>query len=151
MKPELILQSDILDIIFEHRNKEYGAYNLRKTYNSRMMKAMCGVFGIVAALLSLHFVSFSSTKKSLGNADQKPDVVLTMVDVKEPELPKLPEQLRPRPATIQYTTPLIINQDVIEPIPEIKQLANVLDRCGNIGWSACHKYSAANRKFQRKF
>ncbi|RYY09942.1 MAG: energy transducer TonB, partial [Chitinophagaceae bacterium] len=28
-----IMSADILDIIFEGRNKEYGAYELRKGYN----------------------------------------------------------------------------------------------------------------------
>ena len=32
-----ILSADILDIIFEGRNKEYGAYELRKTYNKRLV------------------------------------------------------------------------------------------------------------------
>ena len=36
MEKDLILKTDILDIIFEKRNKEYGAYELRKTYNKRL-------------------------------------------------------------------------------------------------------------------
>ena len=35
-----ILSSDVLDIIFEDRNKAYGAYELRKTYNLRLKKAL---------------------------------------------------------------------------------------------------------------
>ena len=37
-----IQSADILDIIFDGRNKEYGAYELRKTYNKRMTKALVG-------------------------------------------------------------------------------------------------------------
>jgi protein TonB len=33
-----ILSADVLDIIFEGRNKAYGAYDLRKTYNNRIKK-----------------------------------------------------------------------------------------------------------------
>lgn len=40
MQPEKILQSDSLDILFEHRNKLYGAYQLRKKYNKRLLIAM---------------------------------------------------------------------------------------------------------------
>ena len=32
-----ILQADMLDILFEHRNKIYGAYALRKQYNKRLI------------------------------------------------------------------------------------------------------------------
>ena len=33
MDSNKILSADMLDIIFDGRNKEYGAYELRKTYN----------------------------------------------------------------------------------------------------------------------
>ena len=40
METNKILNADILDIIFEGRNKEYGAYELRKTYNKRLTIAL---------------------------------------------------------------------------------------------------------------
>jgi len=40
MNQNTILQSNLLDIIFENRNKDYGAYTLRKSYNSRMRIAL---------------------------------------------------------------------------------------------------------------
>jgi protein TonB len=39
MEPNKILQSDVLDILFEDRNKEYGAYELRRKYNKRITMA----------------------------------------------------------------------------------------------------------------
>ena len=41
-----ILTADILDIIFEGRNKEYGAYELRKTYNKRLITAVVSMLAI---------------------------------------------------------------------------------------------------------
>jgi protein TonB len=35
METGKLLNADLLDIIFEGRNKEYGAYDLRKNYNRR--------------------------------------------------------------------------------------------------------------------
>ena len=35
-----ILQADLLDILFENRNKAYGAYALRKNYNHRLQWAL---------------------------------------------------------------------------------------------------------------
>jgi hypothetical protein len=35
-----ILQADLLDILFEHRNKAYGAYALRRNYNDRLQWAL---------------------------------------------------------------------------------------------------------------
>lgn len=57
MKPEIILQSDVLDILFENRNKAYGAYALRKNYNRRLMQALGGT-----GLFVLLFIALQSMK-----------------------------------------------------------------------------------------
>ncbi|MEP6674816.1 MAG: energy transducer TonB [Ferruginibacter sp.] len=51
MQKELILNSDILDILFENKNKAYGAYSLRKFYNNRLYKSI-GIMGVVVAVLA---------------------------------------------------------------------------------------------------
>ena len=51
MEATKILTANFLDILFEGRNKEYGAYELRNTYEKRMWKAMIittGIFLVVA-------------------------------------------------------------------------------------------------------
>jgi periplasmic protein TonB len=50
MQTEKILQSDLLDIIFENKNKSYGAYALRKFYNNRLYKAF-GAMVLIAVVL----------------------------------------------------------------------------------------------------
>ena len=40
MEANKILKITYLDILFEGRNKEYGAYDLRKTYNKRIKIAL---------------------------------------------------------------------------------------------------------------
>lgn len=51
MTSEFILKSDVLDIIFEKRNKAYGAYTLRKFYASRLIKSL-GLMLVVVIILS---------------------------------------------------------------------------------------------------
>ena len=51
MNKELIMKSDVLDIIFENRNKTYGAYSLRKFYAYRLSKSL-GIIMIIAAVFS---------------------------------------------------------------------------------------------------
>ena len=53
METNKILTADVLDIIFDGRNKQYGAYDLRKSYNSRLTKALL----LTAALALLIFLS----------------------------------------------------------------------------------------------
>lgn len=58
MNSKTILQSDLLDIVFENRNKEYGAYALRKHYEKRMRFSLLIMFGLVLIFfLSQFFLS----------------------------------------------------------------------------------------------
>jgi protein TonB len=67
MNPESILQSKMLDIIFENRNKEYGAYELRICYEKRLRKALKIVLSIVTIVCGIiyadsHFFKHKLTK-----------------------------------------------------------------------------------------
>lgn len=45
-----ILTADFLDILFEGRNKAYGAYDLRRTYNRRLRNGLLGMTLVTVAL-----------------------------------------------------------------------------------------------------
>lgn len=64
MKTEFILKSDLLDILFENRNKAYGAYYLRKFYGNRLLKSVGGMIGIVVILSAFTFMPSKKTKKA---------------------------------------------------------------------------------------
>ena len=53
MTHQQLLTADVLDILFEHRNKLYGAYALRKTYPSRLAKALVLAIASIVLLLVL--------------------------------------------------------------------------------------------------
>ena len=48
-----IMQSDYLEIVFDGRNKAYGAYDLRKAYNHNVKVAILITWGLVALLFLL--------------------------------------------------------------------------------------------------
>ena len=85
MNKELIMKSDVLDIIFENRNKTYGAYILRKFYGDRLKKAL-GIMMTVAIVFSAF--TFLSKKETglIGRGYEIPDTKLPTVkeDIKEP-------------------------------------------------------------------
>jgi protein TonB len=96
MEPNKILSANILDLIFDNRNKEYGAYELRVTYPERIKKSMIVVF-IIAAIA----VTGAALANSIKPGDESRLMIkeLTLedikTDVKEPERieePKKPEQ-----------------------------------------------------------
>ena len=49
-----ILEADLLDILFENRNKAYRAYALRKNYNHRLLEALGISFGLAGILLIIN-------------------------------------------------------------------------------------------------
>jgi len=83
MNKELILESELLDILFYNRNKTYGAYELRMFYPSRIKNALLIMFGLVILLSSFTFIS---------KADIAPDLDIETIvySLKIPELEKKP-------------------------------------------------------------
>ena len=61
MKPNNILSASLIDLIFDGRNKEYGAYYLRKTYEQRIKKALIVTFSI--AVLVIGGTALAGTSK----------------------------------------------------------------------------------------
>ncbi len=102
MKTDAILKADVLDIIFENRNKSYGAYTLRKFYNNRLYKSLGAMFGFVILLSS--FTLFSQKKgKLIEPIFDKEFVVTTVAIDKKPEPPKV--NIPPVSATPQKPLP----------------------------------------------
>jgi periplasmic protein TonB len=60
MEPMAILKADPLDLLFENRNKLYGAYTLRKYYTQRLLLSMVVIF-TGFALLSFIYMYFPSS------------------------------------------------------------------------------------------
>lgn len=55
MNSSTILQSSLLDIIFENRNKDYGAYSLRKFYNNRLSLSLVMMISLVILFFVFQF------------------------------------------------------------------------------------------------
>ncbi len=127
MEANKILSADILDLVFEGKNKEYGAYDLRRTYNKRMILAL--IITASLALLALVGSILASTLKPSGG--DKPIIKeVTIQDLKQeedkPEPPPPPPPKPPDPPKIEmtkFTPPKIVkDEEVQEPPPEQKEL-----------------------------
>ncbi len=64
MNQHAILHSNLLDIIFDNRNKEYGAYTLRKSYNKRLRIALLSMVSL-SLLLCLLVLNRSAAVSNL--------------------------------------------------------------------------------------
>ena len=122
-----ILSADILDIVFEGKNKQYGAYDLRKTYNKRLTKALL----LTAAFALLIFLAtvFASVFQKKGG--DNPDVLDTqMAELKKdaPPPPVVPPPPPPKPPPppeinqIKFTPPKVVkDEEVVEKVETIKE------------------------------
>ena len=119
MKPELILQADILDIIFEDRNKEYGAYNLRKDYNGRMMKSMSGVVLLVTGIFVINYFNDTDNKSNPFITGPISDTV-TLLPPSALEPPPPIEPPKQQVATIRNPTFVLSNEAITDTLPTIE-------------------------------
>lgn len=117
MDSNKILNADILDIVFDGRNKEYGAYDLRKTYKRRMTIAL-GIMMLVALLVFVGTILADTIEKNRKAVVDIKDVELE--DVKEekkaepppPPPPKLPEP--PKVEIAKFTPPKIVKDEEVK-------------------------------------
>lgn len=124
-----ILNADFLDILFDGRNKEYGAYELRRSYNKRLTVAISAMI-LIALLIFLGSVISKEAEKNKKAKMEVQDVKLE--EVKEqpkneppppPPPPKMPEP--PKIEIAKFTPPKIVKDEEVkedEKPPEIEKI-----------------------------
>ncbi|TAH12517.1 MAG: energy transducer TonB [Sphingobacteriia bacterium] len=131
METQSILQSDFLDILFDGKNKNYGAYDLRKTYDQRIKIALITTCTITAIIVALVI-----SENSFG----KPAAIQQVVDVQLSSFKDETKKIEPPPPkkiekpikTIAVTPPLIVRDKDIDPLDEVKPIEEIEDtRIGN--------------------
>ena len=119
-----------LDLVFQNRNKSYGAYQLRKQNNETMTKAFCYACILLSSMIILPWI-YGQMPRTMPIIEipQPPDpaeVNLSRIEEPKPIAPPS-AQLPPREAplqSIQYTNMVVAPADRtnIEP-PSQKQIA----------------------------
>jgi len=88
------------EIIFENRNKEYGAYDLRKRYKS---VTSLSIISAVAFCLTLFTVLFFTIEE--GTASSGPEtIIIAVMDDYDPSLVQPPVETKPPPELIKVET-----------------------------------------------
>jgi periplasmic protein TonB len=129
MKDINILQANILDIIFEGKNKEYGAYELRTNYQKRLAMSVIGMIAGCGILLLLYsFAMRPNANDTLPDIDTGYKLVEVPKD-DEPEKPVEIEKPKPVPpvAMEKFVTPLITTEEIKpeDEVPEMEDLQDV--------------------------
>jgi protein TonB len=114
MNKNLILKADILDIIFEKRNKAYGAYDLRKFYPNRLKLAL-GLMFLVAITFSAFTFLPGKKNRVIARNYEIPDT-----EMKKADLPKEPVKKEP-----------VKKQEIVKPVAKATPV-NQVNHSANI-------------------
>ena len=118
MEANQILSVELIDVVFDGRNKAYGAYELRKTYSKRINRALFITMSF-ALLVCGGAILANSSKKNNGKYKIKEFVELKKLpDDKKIEPKPKPEKqpdVKP-PKAIIFTAP-VITEVVETPMP----------------------------------
>jgi protein TonB len=106
------------DIVFEDRNQEYGAYDIRKNYSRNLILVMAAVvlaigtaFGILKIIQNLPKAEEIEKPLDLTTfAVDAPDEKEEIIEPLEPEIP-------PMEKTIQFLPPEVTDDEVKDPPP----------------------------------
>jgi len=128
MDANKILGAELIDLVFEGRNKNYGAYELRTQYNKRLRNALLLTASIGLLLVLVSFLS------SLDLGDKKGQIQIKEVEleeIKQPENEPPPPPPPPKPPDppkvemAKFTPPKVVKDEEVkeeEKPPEIEKL-----------------------------
>lgn len=127
------------EIVFENRNKEYGAYTLRKKYNKSLLFSMIvGCFFISATVITPYAIL---KEKPIQRADSSKsrEVVITLtdlppIDIPKEELPKI-EPLKEK--QLAYVAPKVV--DSVSP-EEDNKFINIEDAKTSVKNDSVNEY-----------
>jgi protein TonB len=116
MNANQIPQADLLDILFDGRNKTYGAYDLRKFYNQRLTRAIMITLSL-CLLLIFGYVLAGRLEKPPAFRGQMPGPTV-LID----PLPPVEKHIALPPPPMHSTTPpqqwTMINASVAHIVPD---------------------------------
>ncbi len=115
---ENYLERDLDDILFEHRNRAYGAYALRKSYARRIKKASFWGLAFFLFLVSSPLIAVKMTPKRLLTDNTEVELMPPPnQEVKKPPVipPKLPPPPMKKIAMFKFFPPIVTVEEVKEP------------------------------------
>lgn len=136
METNKILQADILDIVFDGKNKEYGAYQLRRSYKKTLTKALIITGSVIVLVLSGTVVAGFINGDRNNNNIPVQDIIMTHTkpeDPLPPPPPPPPPEL-PKPVElnqVRFVPPIIVKDVDVTPedkIPEITDETTISEK-----------------------
>jgi len=115
------------DIVFESRNKEYGAYKLRKKYNRTVLFALIVGIVIVGTAVITPYINAKALESSRKRAERQVEIKMENLDQPDQTVAPPPPPPPPPADVVQqqkYVPPVVV--DSIKP-EEMKQVMTAED------------------------
>jgi protein TonB len=117
------------ELVFANRNREYGAYQLRRKYEKRVINALLIAIGAVALAVAIPIIVNLISKANFGNNTKViEDVTLMEPPPIDKSTPPPPPVIPPPPVqqTIKFTPPKVVkDEEVQEPPPTQEEVKEV--------------------------
>jgi periplasmic protein TonB len=130
METNKILQADILDILFDGKNKEYGAYQLRKSYKTTLTRALIITGSVLVLVLSGTIVA-----GFINGGNNKNEILVQEIELNnvKPEDPLPPPPPPPPPPEmpppvelnqVRFVPPIIVKDIDVTPEDKIMEITD---------------------------
>jgi protein TonB len=118
MEAGKILKAPLIDLIFEGRNKEYGAYELRIHHSARVLWGLAGVVLVTTGLFAADYVARQHQppqKQALAVTDvQLQDIKEVQHNELPPPPPPPPSQAPAKVEITRFTPPRIVRDNEVK-------------------------------------
>ena len=124
-----LIDNSWVDLVFEGKNQEYGAYVLRKETGKRNVKALVWVLIAIAAIFAIAYANLAIQNAMKQNAAIETDVELSKlaqkkeakVERKEPVKVEMEQKVVEKvKSSVKFTAPEIKKDDEVKPEDELK-------------------------------
>lgn len=117
------------DIVFEHRNRDYGVYFLNKKYKQHLLSGLAIAFFLFGGAVVYPFIEAYRLKAAITNYVEK-RVTITVDRIEEKPkdvVPLPPPPPEPIEKLVRYTVPIIVDTALQEPslVPMDEQVTSV--------------------------
>src|SRR5574344_1038407 len=134
------------DLMFENRNKEYGAYVLRRQTGRRNVASILAVLMLFACVMvymvaknaydeyqKAHQVHDQVTELSALKQEKKKEAKVERKEiVKQQEVEKVVEKVK---SSVKFTAPVIKKDDEVKPEDELKTQEEIMDSKVAVGFA----------------
>ncbi len=124
MTKQKVYTAPMDEIVFEHRNKAYGAYVLRKLYHKHLTRALLLATAVLLAALTYPLVSSYYTQKRAKYIEKSASAEFIEMEKPKEEAPPPPPPPPPPAALeqkVKFVAPVVTIEEVVEDIDIFNQ------------------------------